>query len=166
MKLLDEFGTWAWGRHQNILSWYIRPLFVLPLAYFSYRRSPWGIAGTLVALATSMFWFPKPKVVDPRVAEFLRMEQAYLTGGWTPAKVLLLPTVPVSLGALCLAFWRRSVAYGLLIINVVAVAKALWSAVYGKESGRAVIPPALGGLLVSNAAVLWARRRAGRKLTF
>ena len=173
MRPRDDFGSqvwaWAWGRHQNLLSWYIRPFFVLPLAYFSYRRSPWGIAGTLVALATSMFWFPKPARVDPRAAEFLRMEQEYLTSGWTPAKILALPTVPLSLGAFCLAFWRRSVGYGLLVIDIATLTKVLWSVAYSKESGRAIIPiipPALVGTLITNVTLLWAMRRAGHKLTF
>ena len=26
----DEFAAWAWARHHNELSWYIRPLFLLP----------------------------------------------------------------------------------------------------------------------------------------
>jgi ABC-type glycerol-3-phosphate transport system substrate-binding protein len=26
----EEFTTWAWERHHNVLSWYIRPLFLLP----------------------------------------------------------------------------------------------------------------------------------------
>ena len=54
---LDEFGDWAWDRHHNILSWYIRALFLLPFCFFAYRRSFLGITLTLVALATSMFWF-------------------------------------------------------------------------------------------------------------
>ena len=69
-RLLAEFGDWAYDRHANVLSWYIRPLFLLPLAWFAYRRSGWGIAGTLVALATSIFWFPAPAQPDPQVLEF------------------------------------------------------------------------------------------------
>jgi len=55
-----EFVAWAWERHHNVLSWYIRPLFVLPFAYCAYKRSLWGMTLTLLALATSMFWFPAP----------------------------------------------------------------------------------------------------------
>ncbi len=55
MELLDEFLSWARARHHNPLSWYIRPLFLLPFCYFAYKRSMWGIALTLLALATSMF---------------------------------------------------------------------------------------------------------------
>ena len=36
---LDEFGAWAWERHHNVLSWYIRVLFLLPFCYFAYKRA-------------------------------------------------------------------------------------------------------------------------------
>jgi hypothetical protein len=78
-----EFVAWAWGRHHNVLSWYIRPLFILPFCYFAYRRNLRGITLTVVALATSMFWFPAPERADPRAAEFLAAEREYLTADWT-----------------------------------------------------------------------------------
>src|SRR3712207_495353 len=106
---LDEFGAWAWERHHNVLSWYVRVLFLLPFCYFAYRRSLTGIVLTLLALATSMFWFPAPERPDPRTLEFLAMEREYLTEEWTAAKVLLGLLVPVSLAALALAFWKRSI---------------------------------------------------------
>jgi hypothetical protein len=96
-ELLDEFLSWAWARHHNIVSWYIRPLFLLLLAYFSYRRSLSGIALTVVALATSMFWFPAPERVDPRVEEFLAFEREWLTGEWTLDKILITSVVPLAL---------------------------------------------------------------------
>ena len=55
MELLNEFHSWARTRHHNPLSWYIRPLFLLPFCCFAYKRSMWGIALTLLALSTSMF---------------------------------------------------------------------------------------------------------------
>lgn len=80
MEWLNDFLAWAWDRHHNVLSWYIRPLFLLPFCYFAYRRSLLGISLTLFALATSMFWFPKPEQPDSKVLEFLEMEKAHLTG--------------------------------------------------------------------------------------
>jgi hypothetical protein len=77
---LEGFAGWAWARHHNVLSWYVRPLFLLPLAWSAHRRSPVGIATTLVAPATSTFWFPAPSRADPRVAEFLRFEREWLSG--------------------------------------------------------------------------------------
>ena len=41
--------AWAWDRHHNSLSWYIRPLFLIPF-YFAYQRS----------LRAIMAWFPAP----------------------------------------------------------------------------------------------------------
>ena len=42
----DEFVACAWTRHHNILSWYVRPLFILPFCFFAYRRSLTGIVAT------------------------------------------------------------------------------------------------------------------------
>jgi hypothetical protein len=76
----------------------------LPFCYFAYRRSVKGIALTLLALATSIFWFPEPEPADPKVIEFLAAEKEYLTGDWTLAKALMSLLVPASLAALALAF--------------------------------------------------------------
>jgi hypothetical protein len=73
----QEFLSWAFARHQNLLSWYIRPLFLIPFCYFAYKRSWAGISITIFLLATSMFWFPKPDVVSPETVQFLQMEIDY-----------------------------------------------------------------------------------------
>lgn len=162
MEWTSEFWGWAWERHQNILSWYIRPLFLIPFIYFAYKRSLLGIVGTLAALATSMFWFPAPTQPDPRVVEFLRMEQEYLMGTWTPWKALLGTLVPMSLTALALAFWQRSFAWGLIVLNAIALTKTLWSLVFGGVAGgMAVLVPALVGLLICDLIVVvtWRRLR-------
>ncbi len=87
------------------------------------------------------------------------MEQQFLTD-LTPATALLLLLAPTSLAALCLAFWKRSLAYGLGIINAMAVGKMAWSVAEGSDSGLATFGPALVGLLICNAAVLYVAHRA------
>ena len=159
MDILNNFLSWAWERHHNVLSWYIRPLFLLPFCYFAYKRSVAGILLTLFALATSMFWFPAPERVDPRVEEFLAFEREWLTGDWTLAKLLTGALVPVSLGALALAFWKRSLGWGLVIVNAIAAGKVFWSVASGDGSGWVVALPALAGLVICNAAILLAARR-------
>jgi hypothetical protein len=159
---INDFLAWAWEGHHNVLSWYVRPLFVLPLAYFSYRRSLSGIALTLVALATSMFWFPAPEPVDPGVEEFLAFEREWLTGKWTMAKVATTLPVPFILGTMCLAFWRRSLVWGLVVINAMAVGKVAWGVIDG-GTGWAMLPPALAGLIVCDAIVLYAAHRIRAK---
>jgi hypothetical protein len=159
----NDFLAWTWERHHNVLSWYIRPLFVLPLAYFSYRRSLSGIGLTLVALATSMFWFPAPERVDPRVEEFLAFERGWLTGEWTLAKAATTLLVPLILGMMCLAFWRRSLVWGLVVMNAMAAGKVAWGVIDGGGTGWAMLPPALAGLSVCDAILLYAAHRVRAK---
>ncbi len=159
MELLDAFLSWAWARHHNVLSWYIRPLLLLPFCYFAYRRSVKGIALTLLALATSMFWFPEAEQPDPEVLEFLAAEKEYLTGDWTLAKALMSLLVPASLAALALASWTRSLFYGLAVINAIMLTKIAWSFYYGGDSGRALLPPALVGVAICDAVILYVAYR-------
>ena len=156
----DEFAAWAWARHHNELSWYIRVLFVLPFCYFAYKRSLWGIVLTVVALSTSMFWFPAPERVDPRAAEFLAVEREYLTSGWSLWKVMLALLVPISFAALAVAFWKRSLVWGLVVINAMVLVKIVWSFYFGDESGGlTLLPSALAGLAVCDAVILYVVRR-------
>jgi hypothetical protein len=156
----DEFAAWAWARHHNELSWYVRPLFLLPFCYFAYRRSLWGIVLTVVALATSMFWFPAPERVDPGAAEFLAVEREYLTGDWPLWKFLLALLVPVSFAALAVAFWKRSLVWGLAVINAMVLVKIAWSFYFGDESGGlTLLPSAVVGLAVCDAVILYVARR-------
>ncbi|CAG0931881.1 hypothetical protein TFLX_02333 [Thermoflexales bacterium] len=156
---LTNFAEWAWARHHNPLSWAIRPLFILPLCYFAYRRSWKGIVGTLIALATSMFWFPAPEAPDPTIVAFLAAEQAWLTADWTLSKIGLALVGAFSLIALMAAFWKRSVVWGLVLINGIALAKSVWSVYEGGESGWLVVPFAVAGMLICDVVVLSAVKR-------
>jgi hypothetical protein len=111
-----------------------------------------------------MFWFPAPENPDPRTLEFLAMEREYLAGEWTAAKILLGLLVPVSLAALALAFWKRSVVYGLVLINAMVLVKLAWSFFYGDTSGGlTLLPSQLLGLAILNAAVLYVLRRMRKR---
>lgn len=162
MDEIRPFLEWAWERHHNPLSWYIRPLFILPYCVFAWRRSPAGILLTLAALLTSMFWFPKPEVVDPRVEAFLAMERDYLAGNWGIAKVAWSLAVPLFLVLLARAFWVRSWAMGFLVINIAAAGKVAWGFAYGAADAWSLLPPALAGAAACNVALAWAWRRTRR----
>lgn len=161
MEWLNELAAWAWARHHNELSWYIRPLFLLPFAYFAYRRSGWGIAVTLVALATSMAWFPAPEHPTAGATEFLAAEREYLLGEWTIAKIAVSLLVPLMLGGLAAALWRRSLVWALVAINGGGLFKIMWSFVVSDTAGALqLLYPAAAGLVVVNAVLLvvWRRR--------
>jgi hypothetical protein len=160
----EEFAAWAWARHHNELSWYIRPLFLLPFCYFAYKRSLWGITLTVVALATSMFWFPAPERVEPGAAAFLAMEREYLTSDWSVWKVLVGLIVPASFAALAVAFWKRSLLWGLGVINAMVLVKVVWSFYFGEASGGlTLLPSAVVGLAVCDAVIVYVVRRRRRR---
>jgi hypothetical protein len=161
---INEFVGWAWERHHNVLSWYIRPLFLLPFCYFADRRSLFGIVLTLMASATSMFWFPAPETTSPAVREMLAAEEEYLTANWTLWKVLIALLIPTSFAALGLAFWKRSLLWGLAVINGAILFKIGWTFVISSEAGAmAHLPAAVFGLAVCDAGILYLLRRKRRR---
>lgn len=91
--------------------------------------------------------------------ELLAAEKEYLTGDWTLAKVLMSLLVPASLAALVLAFWKRSLFYGLAVINAMVPTKIAWSFYYGGDSGHASLPPALVGVPTCDAVILYVAYR-------
>lgn len=160
-EFLADVASWAWARHHNVLSWYVRPLFFLPFCWFAYRRSATGMALTLVALATSMAWFPAPAHRDPAVVHFLQVERDYLLGEWTTAKIAMSLTVPLTFAALAAALWRRSLTWAFVVVNAASLFKIGWS-YWFDESGTgadAFVVPALVGLAVVDVGLLVAARR-------
>lgn len=166
MDFINDIATWAWARHHNLLSWYIRPLFLLPFCYFAYRRSGKGIALTVIALATSMFWFPAPAQPDPRAIEMLEAEREYLLGDWTLWKILIALLIPAGLGTLALAFWKRSIWYGAALINAMVLFKIGWTFVFAEAEGALLhLLPAVLGLAICNVVLFavfrwWQRRES------
>ncbi len=163
MAISQNFFDWTFARHQNVLSWYIRPLFILPICFFAYKRSGWGLSATVFLMLTSMFWFPEPAAINNQVKGFLDMEKEYLTSGWTFAKVIFAVIVFGSMTLLSVAFWKRSLKIGLSIIAAIAFGKIFWSVVEGGESGTAVVLPALIGLVICIGVVYYFMRLAKHK---
>ncbi|MGW8265041.1 MAG: hypothetical protein ACWGSQ_01670 [Longimicrobiales bacterium] len=159
MDSLGEFLNWAWARHHNPLSWYIRPLFVLPFCYFAYKKSVTGVVLTIVGVLSSMFWFPAPSEADPRAAAFLEMERQYVTGSWSFAKTAMTALIPIWFTMLGWAFWRRSWVAGLVVINVGAALKVIWSFYFGGDTAWSIIPPVVIGALICNGILLYVFRR-------
>ena len=163
MELLNDFLSWVWARHHNELSWYVRPLFLLPFCYFAYRRSVWGIVVTLLAFPTSLFWFPAPENPNPRVDGYLAWERQFLIEGSVVARVALVLLVVVFFFALATAFWKRNWLWGLAVLNAGTLLKVIWSVGFGGAAGWASLAPSLFTLAVTDAAILLAARWLKRR---
>lgn len=143
-----SFFEWVFDRHHNPLSWYIRPLFLIPFCIFSYKRNWAGISLTIFCLLTSMFWFDKPVEVGEHIKSFLEFEKEWLLGHWNFPKTLLLLTIPSSFLLLGLSFWRRNIWMGLSVVVLIAAGKIFWSVYNAGESGKSILIPALVGLFL------------------
>ncbi|MGI6584871.1 MAG: hypothetical protein ACOX3L_02755 [Lutisporaceae bacterium] len=147
--LTDEtFLNWAFERHHNILSWYIRPFFIIPIVIFAFKKSFAGISASIFALFTSMFWFPVPASNSPQVLEFLAFEMDYLKGTWTVPKIVMSLAVPLFFLILLIAAWKRNWKWLSGVIIAAAVLKLVWSIVFSGEAGMSILKPALIGLIV------------------
>ena len=158
-----NFFNWVFERHQNQMSWYIRPLFLIPFCYFAYKRSWTGISLTLFCLLTSMFWFSKPDSVSDEVKYFLQYEKEWLSGTWDYKKILLILSVPISFIALGLSFWKRSLWMGLGVVVLMATGKIIWSIQNTGESGKSIIIPAMLGLLICSGLIFFGFKRLENK---
>jgi hypothetical protein len=165
MELLNDILSWVWARHHNELSWYVRPLFLLPFCFFAYRRSLWGLFLTLLVFPTSLFWFPAPENPSARVQGYLAWERQFLTEGSVVARVTFLVLVIAFFVALAAAFWKRSWLWGLAVINAGTLLKVIWSVALGGATGWASLAPSLFTLAVTDAVILLAARWLKRRRT-
>ena len=156
MDTLVDFLNWAWARHHNPLSWYIRPLFILPFCYFAYRKSLRGLVVTLVAVTSSMFWFPAPATVDPTATTFLAVERQWITGPPTRSRLVLMVLIPMWFIALAVAMRRRLWATAAFVIVAGTALKMAWSFYVAGTSAWVIVPAVAVGNAVCAGVLTYA----------
>lgn len=149
----DLFFSWVFQRHHNVLSWYIRPLFIIPIVIFAFRKRWSGIFASIFALFTSMFWFPAPAQSSPQVMAFLAYEMDYLNGPWTAPKLFMTLLVPLFFVLLIASAWQRSWKLLLGTVAGAAILKVLWSVIFSGEAGLSIVKPALLGFILCIGAL-------------
>ena len=107
-----------------------------------------------------MFWFPVPDNPSSAVNEMLASEREYLTANWTAWKVFIALLVPLTFAALGLAFWKRSLLWGLAVVNAAILFKIAWTFLFSTEAGAmSHLPAAVLGLVVCDALILYIMRK-------
>ena len=150
-----ELIDWAWARHHNEWSWYIRPLIVIAFCLAAWHRR------LVLTIAIGLFFpvsaviFPAPLVPKDFVVEFLAAERALLEALTTAQLVLFGAAVILFLSALAMAFWRRSLLWGLLVANLGSVMKLAFSVLVWGETGWTALLPTLVTALIFNLAMGW-----------
>ena len=155
----EIFFTWAFQRHYNILSWYIRPLFIIPIIWSAYKKLFSGIAISIFCLFTSMFWFSKPNTTNPEVEKFLNFEANYLKSGWTIDKIVLLFTVIIFFVFIIVSTWTKNWKLLLLILIATAILKIFNSYLLTGKSALSMLKPAVAGLIICMIAVFCLKKK-------
>ena len=155
----EIFFTWAFQRHRNILSWYIRPLFIVPIIWSAYKKLFSGISISIFGLFTSMFWFSKPDTTNPEVEKFLNFEANYLKSGWTIDKIVLLFTVIIFFVFIIVSTWTKNWKLLLLILIATAILKIFNSYLLTGKSALSMLKPAVTGLIVCMIAVFYLKKK-------
>lgn len=150
----ESFFLWAFERHQNTLSWLVRPLLLLPFCYFAYKKNSNGILFTILAIFTSMFWFPVPDIIDTKVMEFLEMEKQYLSNILSVKNILWFMWIILYFYFLAKAFWYKSIKLWVWIVGVWMILKIYWSLLNSPDWGAAIIPFAVWWFIVFSSWIL------------
>lgn len=128
-----EILEWAFQRHLNPISWYIRPLFLIALCFFAYKRSWKGILITFFIMMSSMIWFPAPGTIDKKMEEVLAFEKKVLSAPGTA--FLTLGLMFTSLFFILYSFWKRSLKTAFIILNLLVVGKLILSLIFTGDAG-------------------------------
>ncbi|MCY9065819.1 hypothetical protein [Bacillus inaquosorum] len=154
---VQDILDWAFRRHLNPLSWYIRPLFLLVLVYAAYKRSWKGIVITFVLMMSSMVWFPEPKKIYLQMQKVLEFEQMLLSS--PISAVLTIVFMMVLIGFILAAFWNRSLVLGVILLNVTLAGKVALSLFFTDENGWAPLGNTIFGLMMVNGIGLFIKYR-------
>lgn len=158
-----EFLEWAWARHHNVWSWYIRPLIILAFCWAAYKRSLFGVVALALFFPLSAIVFPPPETPNPDVVRFLAQERALLEALSPVGLAAFIVLVIVFLSLLAAAFWTRSFWIGLLVANLGSLAKLLVSLWLWPETGTTIAVPTILTVIVFNGVALTAWRIIGKK---
>jgi hypothetical protein len=139
---------WAFARHLNPLSWYIRPIFLIIICYFAYKRSWKGLVITFLLMSSSMVWFPAPETIDPKMQVVLEYEKMLLSNPLSAVITLFIGVIFVVLA--CLAFWKHSLKMGLVVLNSMMVGKIIFGLIFTGENGWAPIGTTIFGIIIVN----------------
>jgi hypothetical protein len=146
---VDGLLEWAFQRHLNPLSWYIRPIFLIVLVFTAYKRSWKGVILTFSLMMSSMIWFPAPETIDPQMQSVLEYEKMLLSNPISAIFTLTLMMVFVAL--ILMAFWKHSLKLGLIILNVTLIGKVILSLLFTGENGWAPLGNTIFGLILVNS---------------
>lgn len=157
------FANWYFDRHANVLSWLIRPVFMIGFCYFALKKNATLAAAMIFLTLLSSVFFPAPKVANPMVEQFLAKEKEWILGPLSVMKLTEFGAVVVGIFLLGYAFWKRSLKWGIILLFIIIFLKILWSVIYGGESSVTLVYVAVFTGIVTVIWIILQRRYSLKK---
>lgn len=149
-----EVMDWAWARHHNEWSWYIRPLILIAFCYAAWSRSLVFVLLFALMFPVSAVLFPAPDQPKDFVLRFLAAERNLLEAMSAVELIGFVVAVGVFLSLLAACLWKRSFWLGVLVANAGGALKLAFSLYFWGETGQAALLPTFTTALVFNLAAL------------
>lgn len=141
MEFWTDLADWAWSRHHNEWSWYIRPFIILGFCAAAWMRNRLGVILIGLSFPIGAIMFPAPQTPKPYVVDFLMKEREMLEGlslfGWA----LFAGATVLFLWLLAATLWKRSFWFGIAVANLGGVIKLTVSVFLWAEIGNTAILP-------------------------
>ena len=148
MDVLNDFLNWAWARHAESTQLVYSPAVHSAVLLLCVQEEPLGHGADLVAVTSSMFWFPVPATPDPRAAALLDVERQYVGGPLTLERIVLTALIPIWFVALAWGVRRRSWLGVATVIGSGTFLKVAWLFREAGSNAWLIIPPVALGTAV------------------
>lgn len=104
-------------------------------------------------MMSSMVWFPPPNEINEQMQEVLAYEKHLLSKPLSAVASLLFMFAFII--AIMLAFWKHSLRWGLIIINLTLIGKVILSLSFLGKSGWAPLGNTVFGLVLLNGIAVF-----------
>jgi len=114
-------------RHKNPLSWITRLIFLITLCLGVWLHNFLLIVFSIICLATSWFWFPKPKTAFKWSEQLIEAEIEFLQQSLHGCKAMAMTFITILIVMILATFWFHKLLIGLLLVEISLLFQLCWS---------------------------------------
>jgi len=114
-------------RHKNPLSWITQLIFLITLCLGVWLHNFLLIVLSIICLATSWFWFPKPKTAFKWSEQLIEAEIEFLQQSLHGCKAMAMTFITILIVMILATFWFHKLLIGLLLVEISLLFQLCWS---------------------------------------
>jgi hypothetical protein len=135
-------------RHKNPLSWITSLIFLIILCVGVWLHNFLLIIFSIICLATSWFWFPKPKTAFKWSEQLIEAEIEFLQQSLHGCKAMAMTFMTILIVMIITAFWFHKLLIGLLLVEISLLFQLVWAIFMMKKAKWLMISILIIALIV------------------